>query len=200
MQHILIRTVTHNADGTTTPFSEEEKGRCYEEALRVREEAVSGEAFESLIEKYSDASESTLSFGKGEQEAALRRRLSTWERMKSAAWWKPQKDMRSSSASAPLTGRKRTAIRKKSRNRGGMRVFGQEYDAFVDSLPRNLNEPLWESVSMIRDEEVNTDSFFRIYQEHFHPEEQERLETLDQGGNEVKPSSGGFRILSSCFR
>ena len=67
VQHILIRTVTHNADGTTTPFSEEEKGRCYEEALRVREEAVSGEAFESLIEKYSDASESTLSFGKGEQ-------------------------------------------------------------------------------------------------------------------------------------
>ena len=51
-------------------------------------------------------------------------------------------------------------------------MFGQEYDAFVDSLPRNLNEPLWESVSMIRDEEVNTDSFFRIYQEHFHPEEQ----------------------------
>ena len=37
----------------------------------MREEAVSGEAFESLIEKYSDAAESTLSFGKGEQEAAF---------------------------------------------------------------------------------------------------------------------------------
>ena len=32
--------------------------------------------------------------------------------------------------------------------------------------------PILLIVSMIRDEEVNTDSFFRIYQEHFHPEEQ----------------------------
>ena len=52
-------------------------------------------------------------------------------------------------------------------------MFGQEYDAFVDSLPRNLNEPLWESVALIRDEEVDTDSFFTVYQEYFHPGEQE---------------------------
>ena len=49
-------------------------------------------------------------------------------------------------------------------------VFGEEYDAFVDSLPRNLNEPLWESVTMIREEAVETDGFFRIYEQYFHPE------------------------------
>ena len=172
VQHILIRTVTHNADGTTTPFSEEEKGRCYEEALRVREEAVSGEAFESLIEKYSDASESTLSFGKGEQEAAFEEaafNLGTDEIsgvVETSEGYEIIKCI--STFNREETDRNKEKIAEQRRDE----VFGQEYDAFVDSLPRNLNEPLWESVSMIRDEEVNTDSFFRIYQEHFHPEEQ----------------------------
>lgn len=172
VQHILIRTVTHNADGTTTPFSEEEKGRCYEEALRVREEAVSGEAFESLIEKYSDASESTLSFGKGEQEAAFEEaafNLGTDEIsgvVETSEGYEIIKCI--STFNREETDRNKEKIAEQRRDE----VFGQEYDAFVDSLPRNLNEPLWESVSMIRDEEVNTDSFFRIYQEYFHPEEQ----------------------------
>ena len=172
VQHILIRTVTHNADGTTTPFSEEEKERCYEEALRVREEAVSGEAFESLIEKYSDASESTLSFGKGEQEAAFEEaafNLGTDEIsgvVETSEGYEIIKCI--STFNREETDRNKEKIAEQRRDE----VFGQEYDAFVDSLPRNLNEPLWESVSMIRDEEVNTDSFFRIYQEHFHPEEQ----------------------------
>ena len=55
-------------------------------------------------------------------------------------------------------------------------MFGQEYDAFVDSLPRNLNETLWESVGMFREGEADTDDFFRIYEEYFHPEAREKAE------------------------
>ena len=173
VQHILIRTVTHNADGSTSSFSEEEKARCYQEALAVRDEALSGEAFESLIEKYSDAGESTLSFGKGETEAAFEEasfNLGTDEIsgvVETSEGYEIIKCV--STFNREETDRNKEKIAEKRRDE----VFGQEYDAFVDSLPRNLNEPLWESVALIRDEEVDTDSFFTVYQEYFHPGEQE---------------------------
>ena len=46
-------------------------------------------------------------------------------------------------------------------------VFSQEYDAFADSLARNMNTDVWESVAMIHDENVTTSEFFRIYDTYF---------------------------------
>ena len=46
-------------------------------------------------------------------------------------------------------------------------VFGQEYDSFVNSLAKNLNEPLWDSVNMIHDDAVTTSSFFEVYKKYF---------------------------------
>ena len=46
-------------------------------------------------------------------------------------------------------------------------VFGQEYDAFADSLTRNLNTELWESVSLIHDDKVKTKEFFETYNSCF---------------------------------
>lgn len=171
VQHILIRTVTNNADGTTTPFSDAERERLYEKALRVREEAVSGEAFESLIEKYSDSTESTLSFGKGEMEPAFEEaafNLGTDEISDVVETSEGYEIIKCISAfNREETDRNKEKIAEQRRDE----VFGQEYDAFVDSLPRNLNEPLWETVSLNREEGVDTDNFFLVYQEFFHPEE-----------------------------
>ena len=176
VQHILIRTVTHNADGTESPFSSAEKERCYEEAQRVRREAVSGEAFEALIEKYSDAGESTLSFGKGEMEAAFEEaafNLGTDEISGVVETSEGYEIIRCVGAfDREETDRDKGKIAEQRRDE----VFGQEYDAFVDSLPRNLNETLWESVGMFREGEADTDDFFRIYEEYFHPEAREKAE------------------------
>ena len=46
-------------------------------------------------------------------------------------------------------------------------VFGQEYDAFVESLTRTLNEELWESVAFVKGEEIHTRDFFVVYEEYF---------------------------------
>jgi foldase protein PrsA len=46
-------------------------------------------------------------------------------------------------------------------------VFGQEYDAFVETLTRTLNEDLWEKVSLNRNEDVSTRNFFDIYNQYF---------------------------------
>ena len=42
-------------------------------------------------------------------------------------------------------------------------AFGQEYEAFVDTLARNMNEQLWQQIALIHDEEVKTDDFLETY-------------------------------------
>jgi foldase protein PrsA len=172
VQHVLIKTVTENADGSVTPFSEEEKNRCYQEALSVQEQAASGTAFESLIEKYSDDSQGTLSFGKGEKEDAFEKaafNLGTDEIsgvVETSEGYEIIKCI--STFNREETDRNKQKIVEKRRDE----VFGQEYDAFVDSLARNLNESLWESISLIHDEQVDTSNFFEIYQSCFLQQEE----------------------------
>lgn len=42
-------------------------------------------------------------------------------------------------------------------------AFNSEYDTFVNSLVRQLNDELWKSVTLIHNENVKTDRFFSIY-------------------------------------
>ena len=46
-------------------------------------------------------------------------------------------------------------------------AFGREYDAYVDTLTRNLNEELWNTVGFIHDENVTTQNFFEVYSRYF---------------------------------
>ena len=46
-------------------------------------------------------------------------------------------------------------------------AFYIEYEGFVASLTRDLNDKLWEEVTFLHDEEVTTSSFFQIYDKYF---------------------------------
>ena len=46
-------------------------------------------------------------------------------------------------------------------------VFGQEYDSFMNTLVRQLNDKLWDEITLITDEQVTTDNFFDVYAKYF---------------------------------
>ena len=46
------------------------------------------------------------------------------------------------------------------------KAFEEEYNAFISGLIKNLNEELWETVSLPRDQRIEA-GFFRIYDEKF---------------------------------
>ena len=126
-----------------------------------------GEDFLDLASRYSEDSVITYSFGKGEmdpvfEEAAFSletdevsqvietkagshiiKCISTFDR--------EQTDMN-----------KLTIVEERRRE-----VFGQEYDAFVVTLARQLNTELWDSIKLLHDEEVTTADFFDIYAKYF---------------------------------
>ena len=167
VQHILIKTVTENADGTISPYSDKEKTKCYQKAQEVLSAAQEGEAFEALIEKYSDDSQGTLSFGKGEQEQAFANAAFNLGNDEISGIVETSRGYEIikciSTFNREETDRNKLKIVEKRKDE----VFGQEYDSFVNSLAKNLNEPLWESVALIHDDQVTTSSFFDSYKEYF---------------------------------
>ena len=50
-------------------------------------------------------------------------------------------------------------------------AFYLEYEGFVASLTRDLNDKLWKNVTFIHDDDVKTSSFFQIYDKYFAKEE-----------------------------
>ena len=47
-------------------------------------------------------------------------------------------------------------------------VFGAQYDAFVATLTKELNQKLWDSVELVDDENVTTTGFMEVYEKYFH--------------------------------
>ncbi len=46
-------------------------------------------------------------------------------------------------------------------------AFGEEYDAFVETLSKKLNDKLFQNIELLQDERVDTDDFFEVYEKYF---------------------------------
>lgn len=167
VQHVTISTVRENGDGTVTSLSEAEKEKCYQTARQVQAEAAAGASFESLMEKYSDEPQGTLSFGKGEMEPSFEEAAFNLGNGEISGVVETSRGYEIIKCISTFNREETDRNKEKIVEQRKAEVFGQEYDAFVDSLARNLNEPMWESITLIREEGVDTDDFFRIYREYF---------------------------------
>lgn len=139
-----------------------------EEVLaKVQEENAD---FESLAETYSEDATVRYSFGKGEvapeiEEAAfdLGKDEVSGIIASGDSWYILKCTSTFDEAQTQVN---KVKILEKRRNE----AFNTEYNAFVNSLTRQLNRELWESVAFIRDEAVTTDSFFDVYNTYFQVE------------------------------
>lgn len=168
VEHILIKTYTTDGSGRRVEYTETAKAAAYEKACEVLALATDGQhEFESLISQYSEDSIGTYSFGKGEMEAAF----------ENAAFNLGENEISSIVESShgyhiikcittfnrEQTDQNKLTIMEERKKE----VFGEEYDVFVDTLTRQLNETLWENVHFIHDERVTTLNFFDVYMEFF---------------------------------
>ena len=168
VQHILIRTVTKDGEGNAIPYSEKEKKAAYQKICEIRELAVSGEHdFAELASQYSEDSTLTYSFGKGEMDEAFEKasfELGTDEIssvVESEAGYHIIKCM--NTFNREETDANKVQIVEERRKE----AFGQEYDAFVATLARKLNQKLWDEITLIHDSSVTTSNFFDVYAKYF---------------------------------
>lgn len=170
IEHILIRTYTTDGTGKRIEYSDSMKQDCYEQIAALREQAVSGEAdFAELAAKYSDDETIRYSFRKGEIDEKLEEiafRLESGEISEVVEMDSGYHLIRCiSTFDREETDANKLKIVEERRGE----VFGQEYDAFVETLVRSLNENLWQEITMVHDTEVNTDDFFAVYEQYMEP-------------------------------
>lgn len=167
VQHILIKTYNLDEEGRRVSYSTHDKTKAYEKAAEIQAKTVSGEYdFEELAVQYSEDDTITYSFGKGQMDQAFEEAAFGLERsgisgvVESEAGYHIIKCI--TTFDREETDANKIKIVEKRRNK----AFGEEYDAFVATLVKQLNEELWSEITLIHDSQVTTSDFFDVYSEH----------------------------------
>lgn len=168
VQHIYIRTWTTDNAGERITYSDTAKKAAYEKALEIRQLAVDGEHdFTELASKYSEDSNITYSFGKGEMDEAYETAAFMLETDEISQVVETEMGYHIIKCLNTFNREETDANKLKIVEERKNEVFGQEYDRFVETLVRNLNQKLWDEVSLIHNSEVTTANFFDVYAKYF---------------------------------
>lgn len=168
VEHILIKTYTTDGSGKRVEYTETAKAEAYETACEVLALATDGQhEFTSLISQYSEDSIATYSFGKGEMDAAFENAAFNLGENEISGVVESEHGYHIikciTTFNREQTDQNKLTIMEERKKE----VFGEEYDVFVETLTRQLNEEVWEDVRFIHDENVTTSDFFDVYMEFF---------------------------------
>ncbi len=169
VQHILLRTYTTDGAGKKVEYTDNMKQNAMLQMQEIRELAVSGEHdFADLASRYSEDTVITYSFGKGEMDLAFEEAAFQLETDEISQVVESESGYHIIKCLNTFDREETDANKLQIVEERRKEVFGQVYDEFVATLVRNLNTELWEEVTLIRDEEVTTSSFFEIYTKYFY--------------------------------
>lgn len=168
VQYIYFRTCVLDGTGKKIEYSEEEKQEVLRKAEEVRFQLKNEEAdFEELILKYSDSEEGTCSFGKGEKDQAFEDAAFNLETDEISDIVETPDGNYLIKCISTFNRTETDANKVKIVEKRREEVFGQEYEDFVAALTRNLNEDLWQSVSLTGTENITTSDFFDVFDKYF---------------------------------
>lgn len=168
IQHILIKTYTTDGSGKRVEYTEAAKAAALEKANEALALALEeGQDFESLIGLYSEDPVASYSFGKGEMTAAFEEASFNLSMNEISGIVEDEYGYHIIKCLNTFNREETDQNKLKIVEERKKEVFGEEYDAFVDTLTRKLNEKRWEEVSFIHDERVVTSDFFDIYTNNF---------------------------------
>lgn len=168
IQDILIKTYSQDGTGKRIEYEEsarEDAWRRAREILLLAQEE--GNDFESLVIQYSEGEKSTYSFGKGEMEEAFENAAFNLETGEISDIVETEDGFHIIKCISTFNREETDANKIKIVEKRREEVFGQEYDAFVESLTRTLNEERWDSVAFLEGDEIVTKDFFDVYHQYF---------------------------------
>lgn len=168
VQYVLIKTYIRDGTGKKIEYSENARQdvlRQIEDILELARQENTD--FEELVLQYSEGEKKSISFGKGEMDPAFEEAAFNLETGEISEIVETQQGYSIIKCINTFNREETDANKVKIVEKRREEVFGQEYDAFITSLTRTLNEPLWEEVTFVENEEVKTSNFFDIYNQYF---------------------------------
>lgn len=166
VEQIFIPTSAEDYQGNQMVYTEGMKADALKKINDIREMAVSGEhEFTQLAAKYNEENNVRISIRIGEADPAVEKvafQLQTDEISEVIETDKGYCILKciSTFEREQTDANKLVLVEKRKRD-----AFGKEYDAFVNTLARKLNDKLWQKVELEDTDGVNTNSFFQIYDE-----------------------------------
>lgn len=167
VQHILIKTYALDGTGRKIEYTQEARKEAYERAREALAAAREDEDFDALIRRYSEDDKATYSFGKGEMDEAFETAAFNLGTGEISDIVETEFGYHIIKCISTFDREETDANKVKIVEQRREEAFGQEYDAYVKTLTRNLNEELWKTVNFIHDENVKTQNFFEVYAEYF---------------------------------
>ena len=168
VEHIYMKTYTLNGSGEKVPYTDTMKQKVYDEMSDVLELAQSGEqSFKSLMEEYSEAEINTISFGKGEVDKAFEETAFNMETNELSGSVEEEDGYYIIKCINTFDKEETDANKLKIMEERREEAFYEEYENFVSTLARDLNEKLWKDIEFIHDDQVTTSNFFTIYDKYF---------------------------------
>lgn len=163
VQHILVKTYSLNGSGERVPFTDESKAEAYGLAQEILKKAQEGEDFDSLIAAYNEDGKSTYSFGKGEMEESFETAAFNLGNGEISDLVETKYGYHIIKCLNTFNREETDANKIKIVEQRKKEVFSQQYDSYVASLNRKLNEDLWTQITFLRDGQIQTASFFEVY-------------------------------------
>ncbi len=168
VEQIVLKTHTTDSEGNVIVYSESMKAEALEKIGEIREQAIDGEhEFLELAGKYNEEDTISISFKKGEMDAAIEEvafQLQTDEVsqvIETAYGYYLLKCI--NTFDREQTDAYKLVLAEERKNQ----AFGKEYETFVKTLARKLNDKLWQQVELIHTDGVETESFFDVYESYF---------------------------------
>ena len=156
-----------DAAGNKVSYTKESKKAAEKKAKEIRELSVSGNDFNQLISKYNEGEKSSYSFGKGEMEKAFEEAAFNLGTDEISEVVETENGYYIIKCISTFDRKETDANKEKIVEKRKKEAFNQVYDDFVSTQLRNMNDKLWDEVSLVADEEVTTSSFFQIYNDAF---------------------------------
>lgn len=167
VQHILIKTYTLDGSGYRVTYTEKAKEEAHNTALEVAARAKAGEDFGALVSAYNEDSKSTYSFGKGEMPKEYETAAFNLGTEEISDVVETEYGYHIIRCISTFNREETDANKIKIVSRRKKEVFEEEYNNFIHSLIKNLNEALWNEVTFIHNEEVTTADMMDVYRKYF---------------------------------
>ena len=166
VDHILIKTYYLNENDEKVDFDATEKREAYNRALEVLEKAQSGVSFDSLIATYNEDSQSQYSFRKGEMNLGFETTAFNLGKNEISEIVETEYGYHIIKCITTFNQEETDANKIKIVEKKREELFGQHYTKFAAGLAKAVNEELWEKITLIDAENMDTSEFFDIYEKY----------------------------------
>ncbi|MCR4901496.1 MAG: peptidylprolyl isomerase [Butyrivibrio sp.] len=167
VEQILIKTYSIDEDGNCRKFDASEKAEAYSTAKDILSQIKDGVSFENLMDSYNEADESIISFGKGEKESVYETEAFNLGTDEVSNIIETEDGYYILKCISTFNKEETEANKLKIVEKRRSQVFNEHYDEFASNISRDINMNLWNSVALVKNENVTTNSFFDIYEKYF---------------------------------